>query len=148
MIKSKRIKTILELKSAQEQDSLEKLAALQRKFVAAQNQVESLKKYRQDYQEKCSRLGANGAIVGQLLEFRAFLYKLDKAISGQEQVLSQAQGELLAQKKHWEILHNRNQSLDKIYQGQLKKEAKATAKAEQSEQDERASRLGKNKAQY
>lgn len=145
--KSQRIKTIVDFKAAQEQDSLEALGVSQRKLTAMQTQVDSLKKYRQDYQDKFNRLGNAGANVGQLLEFRSFMDKLDKAIAGQEYGLDQSKADLAAKKKTWESLHHRTQSLQKIYQAALKEELKLEYKAEQSEQDERASRLGRSKAE-
>lgn len=144
--KSQRIKTIVDLKVAQEQDSLEALGASQRKLMAMQAQVDNLKKYRQDYQDKFNHLGNVGANVGQLLEFRSFMDKLDQAIAGQEQSLDQSKAELSAKRKIWESMHHRTKSLKKIYQTALKTEIKQENKAEQLEQDERASRLGRNKA--
>jgi flagellar FliJ protein len=142
--KSQRLKTIVDLKAAQEQDSLEALGACQRKLMAIQAQVDNLRTYRQDYQDKFNRLATAGANVGQLLEFRSFMDKLDKAISGQEHTLEQAKTELAGKRKIWEILHHRTQSLQKIYQSALKMELKQENKSEQLGQDERASRLGRN----
>jgi flagellar protein FliJ len=142
--KSQRIKTIVDLKATQEQDSLEALGASQRKLIAMQAQVDNLKKYRQDYQDKFNRLGNIGANVGQLLEFRSFMDKLDKAIAGQEQSLDHSKAELTAKRKIWESMHHRTKSLKKIYQTALKTELKQENKSEQLEQDERASRLGRN----
>jgi flagellar protein FliJ len=142
--KSQRIKTIVDLKAAQEQDQLEALGASQRKLTAMQTQVDGLKKYRLDYQDKFNRLGGAGANVGQLLEFRSFMDKLDTAIAGQEQALNQSKADLAIKRKIWENMHNRTQSLRKVYDSALAVELKRESKFEQSEQDERASRLGRN----
>lgn len=144
MKKSQRIKTLVDLKANQEQESLEALGAAQRKLMAMQTQVEHLKKYRRDYQDKFNHLGNNGANVGQLLEFRSFMDKLDKAIAGQEQALDQSKADLAMKRKTWENMHHRTQSLKKIHQAAIKVELKQESKFEQSEQDERASRLGRN----
>jgi len=146
MKKSQRIKTIVDLKAAQEQDSLEALGISQRKLITLQTQVDGLKNYRQDYQDKFNRLGQEGANVGQLMEFRSFMAKLDQAIAGQEYSLDQGKTDVANKRKIWESLHQRTQSLQKIYQAALKTEQKQESKAEQLEQDERASRLGKNNA--
>lgn len=142
--KSQRIKAIVEIKAAQEKDTLEALGASQKKLTALQTQVDGLKKYRLDYQEKFNRLGYSGANVGQLLEFRSFMDKLDTAIAGQEQSLQQGKNELETKRKIWEGMHNRTQSLEKVYQSALAIEQKQDSKFEQLEQDERASRLGRN----
>jgi flagellar protein FliJ len=142
--KSQRIKAIVDLKAAQEQDSLEALGVSQRKLTATQAQVDSLKKYRQDYQDKFNRLGSAGAKVGQLLEFRSFMDKLDKAIAGQEYALDQSKADLTTKRKVWESMHHRTQSLQKVYDAAVKVELRQETKFEQSEQDERASRSGRN----
>lgn len=144
MKKSQRLKTIVDLKATQEQESLEAVAASQRKMLAMQTQVDHLKKYRQDYQDKFNQLGSAGANVGQLLEFRSFMDKLDQAIAGQEHALDQAKAELAMKRKLWESMHHRTKSLKKIYQTAIKAELKQESKSEQMEQDERASRLGKS----
>jgi flagellar FliJ protein len=146
MKKSQRIKTIVDLKAAQEQDSLEALGVSQRKLMTLQTQVDGLKNYRQDYQDKFNLLGQAGTHVGQLMEFRSFMAKLDQAIAGQEYSLDQGKADVANKRKIWESMHQRTQSLQKIYQSALKTEQKQESKAEQLEQDERASRLGKNNA--
>jgi flagellar FliJ protein len=142
MKKSQRIKTLVEIKTAQEKSTLEALGTAQRKLLAAQTQVESLRKYRQEYQDKFNKLGGGGAKVAQLLEFRSFMDKLDKAIAGQEQSLSECETDVITKKRIWEGLHHRTQSLQKVCNAALALEIKQEGKLEQLEQDERASRSG------
>lgn len=144
MKKSHRLKTIVDLKAAQEKESMEAVGISQRNLIAMQAQVDNLKKYRQDYQNKFNQLGSTGANVSQLLEFRSFMDKLDKAIAGQEHALDQSKTELAMKRKIWEVMHHRTLSLKKIYQAAIKAELKQENKFEQLEQDERAARLGKN----
>ncbi len=144
MKKSQRIKTIVEIKATQEKNALEALGAVQRKLLAMQAQVEGLRNYRQEYQDRFNQLGVKGVNVAQLLEFRSFIDKLDKAIMGQEQVLSSIEAELMAKRKIWEELHHKTQSLQKVCDSALVAEMKQEAKREQLEQDERASRIGRN----
>lgn len=142
--KSQRIKTIVDIKAVQEKNQLEVLGASQRKLTAMQAQVDGLKKYRMDYQDKFNQLGNVGANVGQLLEFRSFMDKLDTAIAGQELSLDQSRADLAAKRKIWENMHNRTESLKKVYDSALATEIKQESKFEQLAQDERASRLGRN----
>jgi len=142
--KSQRIKTIVEIKATQEKSSLEALGASQRKLLATQAQIESLRKYRQEYQDKFNQRGGAGISVVQLLEFRSFMDKLDKAIAGQEHALSECETDLMTKRKIWEGLHHRTQSLQKVCSSALAAEIKQEGKLEQSEQDERASRSGRN----
>lgn len=142
--KSQRIKTLVDLKATQEKESLEAVGVAQRKTVALQAQVDGLKQYRRDYQDKFNQLGSAGANVGQLLEFRSFMDKLDKAIAGQEFALDQSKTELAMKRKLWESMHHRTKSLKKIHHNAIKTELKQESKYEQLEQDERASRLGRS----
>jgi flagellar FliJ protein len=142
--KSQRIKTIVDIKAAQEKNALEVLGAVQRKLLALQGQVEGLRVYRKEYQDRFDQLGIKGVNVAQLLEFRSFIDKLDKAIMGQEHLLSLIEAELMAKRKIWEELHQKTQSLQKVCDSALVVEMKQEAKREQLEQDERASRIGRN----
>jgi flagellar FliJ protein len=141
--KSQRIKTIVEIKATQEKNALEALGAFQRKLLATQAQVESLRQYRQEYQDRFNQLGCAGISVVQLLEFRSFMDKLDKAIAGQEHILSECEADLMTKRKIWEGLHHRTQSLQKVCNSALAAEIKQEGKLEQLEQDERASRSGR-----
>jgi flagellar FliJ protein len=142
MKKSQRIKTIVEIKATQEKNTLEALGASQRKLLATQAQLESLRKYLQEYQHRFKQLGGAGINVGQLLEFRSFMDKLDKAIAGQEQALRECEADVITKRKIWEGLHHRTQSLQKVCNSALAAEIKQDGKREQLEQDERASRSG------
>lgn len=143
--KSQRIKTIVEIKAAQEKNSLEALGASQRKLLATQAQIESLRKYRQEYQAKFNQQGGTGISVVQLLEFRSFMDKLDKAIAGQEHALGECETDLMTKRKIWEGLHHRTQSLQKVCNSALSAELKQESKLEQLAQDERASRSGRSR---
>jgi len=144
--KSQRIKTIVDIKATQEKSALEVQGAVQRKLLAMQIQVDGLKNYRQEYQDRFDLLGSQGVNIARLLEFRSFIDKLDKAIIGQEQVLRSIEAELMAKRKVWEGLHHKTQSLQKVCDSALMVEMKLEAKREQLEQDERASRIGRNNA--
>lgn len=144
MKKSLRIKTIIDIKASQEKTALEALGTAQRKLLATQAQVESLRKYRHEYQDGFNKLGSAGINVAQLQEFKSFMDKLDKAIAGQEDSLSDCEKDLMIKRTIWEGKHHRTQSLQKVCNSALAAELKQEGKLEQSEQDERASRSGRN----
>lgn len=144
MKKSQRIKTIVDIKADQEKKALEMLGAAERKHQGMLAQVEGLRNYRREYQDRFDQLGVKGVNVAQLLEFRSFIDKLDKAIIGQEQMLNSIEAEVIAKRRIWEELHHNTQSLQKVCDSALKVEMKQEAKREQQEQDERASRIGRN----
>ena len=112
---------------------------MQKKQLQLQQQLDSLAKYRREYQEKFDAFCSGGARVGQLLEFRSFIDKLDKAIVGQERTLQQVEAELNSVRGQWVGLHNRTESLQKIRDNAAAAEMKQQDRQEQLEQDDRAS---------
>ncbi|MCX7101878.1 MAG: flagellar export protein FliJ [Methylobacter sp.] len=144
MKKSLRIKSIVEIKAAQEKNALEVMGGIQKRRFEMQAQIEGLNVYRKEYQDRFDLLGAKGVNVAQLLEFRSFIDKLDMAILGQERVLNSIDVELVTKKKIWEELHHKTESLQKVCDSALKDEMKLEAKQEQQEQDERSSRISRN----
>lgn len=141
MKRSQRIQTIVEIKAAQEKNSLEVLGAVQRKKAELQAQLDNLRQYRQEYQERFDRLGGDGVKVAQLLEFRSFIEKLDKAIAGQEQAVRTMDAGLAAKRKVWESAHQQTNSLRKVCDSALQTENRQAGKLEQAAEDEWASRF-------
>jgi flagellar FliJ protein len=144
MKKSQRIQTLVELKAEQEKNALKVLGLSQQKLTDIQNQVENLKNYRQEYQDNFNQLGGSGLKIAQLLEFKSFIAKLDQAILGQEQAMGQCKEELAAKRKAWESIHHKTNSLQKILDSSIAVETKQKNSREQLDQDERASRSGRN----
>lgn len=142
MKKSQRIQTIVDLKAQQEHKALQVLGEQQRKVQAARLQLEQLQQYRQDYLDKEAKQDFKR--VNSLLEFRAFIAKLDQAISGQEDILKQTEREFLSKRQQWETLHHNTQNLQKVCQGLVKTEERLDNKREQLESDDRASRMSRN----
>jgi flagellar FliJ protein len=141
MKRSQRIQAIVEIKAAQEKNALEALGASQKKMQEIEAQLESLNSYRRDYQERFDRLGRDGASVAQLMEFRSFMDKLDKAIKGQELSLQGSRADFQAKKRNWENRHSQTTSLQKVCDAALVAEKKRDDKVEQGEQDEWAARF-------
>jgi flagellar protein FliJ len=144
MKKSQRIKTLVELKSEQEKNALKVLGISQRKLTDIENQVDNLKKYRQEYQDNFNQLGGGGVKVAQLLEFRSFIEKLDQAINGQEHALRLCKEELMLKRKAWESIHHKTNGLQKVLDSSIALETKQKNSMEQKDLDERSSRLGRN----
>lgn len=143
MKKSDRLKTIVNLNAEQEKKALEAFGAAQRKQLQVQQQLEDLTKYRREYQEKFDSFCGGGARIGQMLEFRAFIDKLDKAILGQERTLHQVEAELNSIRGQWVGLHNRTKSLQKIRDNAAAAEMKLQDRQEQLEQDDRVAGNGR-----
>ena len=143
MKKSQRLTTVVEIKETQEKKVLEMLGDCQSKHLKKVNQLENLIKYRQQYQEKYKLLAGNGLGIKQILEYRAFIDKLEKAITKEDQMLEVSSKELVAKRKKWEVAHQQTISMQKARDTALAGELKIVEKQEQAELDERASRGGR-----
>jgi len=137
--KSDRLKLIVDLNADQEKKALEAFGQIQQKQIQLQEQIDGLKNYRLETLAKFDLNCATGARIGQMLEFRSFIEKLDKAIQGQEQALTQLEVEVSRARHNWLNLHNRTENLEKISDKALKMELKEEDKREQLEQDDRVS---------
>jgi len=144
MKKSQRLNVIVELNVNNEKKALEALGDSQRQKQEAQQQLEHLKEYLQDYKSRYQSMGETGVNIKQMLEFRAFFSKLDKAIEEQQQVVINAEKQLDSARMHWERLHQKTRSMQKVCEAAVKEEIKIEHKREQNEQDERATRSGRN----
>jgi flagellar FliJ protein len=140
--RSQRIQTIVDIKAQQENSALKALAEQQRKIQAAQQQLEHLQQYRQEYLDNDRESGSKR--IHRLLEFRAFIAKLDHAIAGQTDVIQQIETELQRKRKHWESLHHHTKNLQKVCDGMASAELNLESKREQRESDDRASRMSNN----
>ena len=138
--KSQRIKSIIELKSIEEQKALTVFGESQKKLQSLQEQMKGLKSYRQEYLDKYKALGSNGTNIKQLLEFRSFMDKLDKAMVGQIESIKTMEAELARYKKDWEKLYYHIKNLQKICDAALADEINLADKKEQKELDEMVSR--------
>jgi flagellar FliJ protein len=143
MKKSQRINTIVELKKNQEKKALEELGKSQTKRQEMLTQLENLQQYRQEYLDKYKTLGNAGMSAKRIIDYRAFISKIDQAIEDQKRVFASVESELLRTRKMWENAHHKTKSLEKVQAVAEKEEAKIEAKHEQNDQDERASRAGK-----
>jgi flagellar FliJ protein len=144
MKKSDRLKVIVDLNSESEKKVLKELGSIQRKKNELLTQLDNLQNYQQDYIEKYQSISQSGVNIAQLLEFRAFISKLDKAIDEQRQAIDKINEEVSFARKNWEIQHQKTKGLKKVCNSALAEELKVEDKREQNELDDRASRKHQN----
>lgn len=144
MKRSQRLNVIVELNAINEKNTLKELGDTQQKKQQAETQLENLKVYRQEYEVKYQSIAKIGLNIKQLLEFKAFMSKLDKAIVEQEQVVVGIETQLINTRKQWEQQHQKTKSMQKVCETAAKEELKIEEKREQNEQDDRSTRIGRN----
>ncbi len=140
MKKSQRLQVLVDLKSNQEKKYLDALGMAQSKKQQKEAQLKNLKDYQQDYLQQHEQTLKKGLSVIKLMEFRAFMEKMDKAIAGEEQSLIHIAQEIADLRKNWEVAHITTKNMQKVQNNAHMHELKAAEKKEQLEQDERAGR--------
>lgn len=141
MKRSQRFQTIVDLKARQEQSALEAVGECQKRNQEAKQQLQSLIDYRQEYLDKYQVWSNNGMPIKSLLEYRAFMEKLNQAIHAQTHIMEQLELELAQKRKDWELQHQNTKNMQKVFDGFVSEENKLANKREQSEADDRASRM-------
>jgi flagellar FliJ protein len=139
MKKSQRLKIIVDLNATDEKKALEALGKAQRKKKQLQGKLDELLQYQQDYKQKFQTISEIGVNITQLLEFRAFISKLEIAIDGQKKAVLEQEEEVTFVRKTWERKHQKTKSLQKVCDTALEEEVKMEDKREQKEQDDQAS---------
>jgi len=140
MKKSQRLQVIIDLKENQEKKCLEALGAEQFKKQQKAEQLNNLQSYRQDYVDKNAAQLAKGLPVLRLLEFNAFLEKMNQAIEGEKQALDRIDQQVNLLRDRWEKAHLHTKNIQKIQLKAKSVEQKDLDKKEQLEMDERGSR--------
>ena len=143
MKKSERLQFIIDIQMQQEKQALEALGVCRQKQQALIQQLQNLQSYRQEYKEKNDDFENQSVTIGQLLEFRAFINKLDKAIEEQQKIIETKNKELSVCLKTWEQKHQKSKNLQKVGDMAASEEIRLEHKREQAEQDDRASRMGR-----
>ena len=144
MKKSQRLKIIVDLNAENEKKALQELGKTQTKKGELQAQLDNLKQYRQEYNDQYQSISKAGVNIAKLLEFRSFISKLDKVIEDQEQAILRLESELVFVRKTWERQHQKTKSIQKVCDSAKAEELKKENKREQNEQDDRATRSGRN----
>lgn len=144
MKRSQRLKVIVGLNAKNEKKALEALGRAQVKTQESQAQLENLQLYQQEYLDKYKATNEAGMNITQLLEFRSFVDKLEKAAEDQRITVLDLEHEAMLARKYWEMQHQKTKSIEKVCDLAVADEMKIEEKREQSEQDDRAARIGRN----
>lgn len=144
MKKSQRLQIIIDLKAREEKKFLETLGLRQSQKQQKEVQLNNLISYRQDYLDKNADQLEKGLSVLRLIEFKAFLEKMDKAIEGEKQALEKIGRQVNDLKIQWEQAHLNTKNITKIQSKAKTAEQKVIEKKEQLETDERAARRKKS----
>ena len=141
MTRSKRLQVVIDVNADNEQQALKELGRIQVQKKTMQEQLDNLQQYSEEYTLKYQAMGESGISVQQLLEFRAFMGKLDQAVTAQVQMISDLDTDISKARDYWQTLHQKKCNLNTVFQLAQYGERRRANRREQTEQDNRSGRL-------
>ncbi len=141
MSPSKRLKPVQRVTESREQDAARALGASQREVRDQQARLEELKSYHREYLERFYHASKAGMSSAQLIEYRAFLNNLERAIGEQEKIVLAGTQECSNKKQNWQQRHMRTQVLGKVMHRLEDKDRLAEDARAQKDSDDRNQRL-------
>lgn len=141
MTRSKRMQSVVEVTANREREAARRLGDAQKRVEAAEQRLQELLLYRDDYTQQF----ANGASLtaARLQDYRIFLGRLNQAVDQQLQLLERARQDCEAQRRRWMDIHTRTQALDKVVSRYRDEERSDNERREQKESDQHTQNLRK-----
>jgi flagellar FliJ protein len=138
---SDRFKPVLKVAENREAAAARQFGRSQQQQKAEEDKLENLRQYHIDYMQRFREAASLGMRAAQLREYQAFMSKLEKAISEQEEVVKRSQSTTVRMKQQWTATHVKTQSMDKAMNRMVKQEQKQQDAQDQKMSDELAQRL-------
>lgn len=144
MAKPNPLLTLSELAQNDTDAATRELGRLQGLRTQAEQQLNQLTQYRQEYRERMQVVAAEGMTTSRWHDFSRFLDSLDHAIRQQTAALDKAEADLLAGRSNWQQQKRRLNSFDTLIARADAREEKVVARREQRTNDEYAARLARD----
>jgi flagellar FliJ protein len=141
--RSKRLEPVVKVAENREQQAARALGDAQSALAQAEQRLQELKTYREEYIERFHANGAQGMSAVQMGDYRLFLSKLARAIEQQAELVQQAAAVVEQQRQKWFNRRGKVKMLDNVVSRYQADEQRVLDRKEQLEQDERAQHLGK-----
>lgn len=141
MKRSQRFKPVVKVAENREQEAARLLGDAQTALTQAQQRLTELEGYREEYIKRFHTTGSVGMSAAQMVDYRAFLVKLDLAIAEQGVVVEQANHLVEQQRQEWFARRGKVKMLDTVVSRYQADEQRDADRKEQGDQDERAQRL-------
>lgn len=135
---SARLKPVQNFAERKEQDAAQAFVKSQQQVQQENSKLEQLRQYYLEYQAQFHQNAAAGMQVKRMLEFRAFLAKLENVIKEQERNLSRAQQNSQQAKNQWQQKQGRSKAIGKVVENHQVREEYQREKKLQAEQDDRS----------
>lgn len=138
MLTSSSLKMLLDVAQSWSDAAARRLGRLNSQEQEAEQKLRLLLGYRQDYQARFQETAKSGIDQAGWRNFRAFMGKLDAAITEQRKAVSNSRNSMQAGRDDWRAQQRKLKSFDTLSQRQERAEFLRAGKQEQREQDEQS----------
>lgn len=135
---SSSLKMLLDLAQSRSDAAAIRLGRLNSQEQEAEQKLRLLLGYRQDYQARFQEDAKSGIDQTEWRNFRAFMGKLDAAITEQRKAVANSRNSMQAGRNDWHVQQRKLKSFDTLSQRRERAEFQRAAKQEQREQDEQS----------
>lgn len=139
--RAQRLLPVIDMVQTAEQEAAAKLRQYQAALQQAQQQLQNLEHYRDDYQQQWIDKGQAGVSGQWLMNYQRFLSQLEVAIEQQQKSLAWHENNVRSSQTVWQQAYARLEGLRKLVQRYREEAQKAADKQEQKLLDEMAQRL-------
>jgi flagellar FliJ protein len=136
-----RLLPVIDMAQTAEQEATAKLNQYINALQHAQQQLQNLQQYRDDYQQQWIDKGQSGVSGQWLMNYQRFLSQLEVAIAQQEKSLVWHENNVSLSQAAWQQAYARLEGLRKLVQRYREEARKSADKQEQKLLDEMAQRL-------
>ena len=141
--RSQRFEPVVKVAENREQAAARGLGHAQATLAEAQQRLTELESYREEYIKRFHSTGAVGMSAAQMMDYRAFMVKLDQAIAEQGVVVEQAAQRVEQQRQEWFNRRGKVKMLDTVVTRYQADERRDADRKEQGDQDERTQQIKK-----
>ena len=135
--KSTRLKTVVQLAEQREQRAAKILADTRKRLMVAEQQMQSLRDYQNDYAKNFTRIVAKPSHPAMLANYSGFYRSLNRAEEIQLKQIEVIQEQLGRAMQHWQLQYQRRLNMEKLFKAALADEEQQAEKRLQREFDDR-----------
>lgn len=139
MKRSKRLEPVHKIAKNKEAVAAQKVTESVQQKASSLDQLDKLKKYREDYIAEFKTKGESGISASRLQEYQAFVHKIDHAIDEQLKTIQSAQQQVDDRQKDFQKTNSRKKVVEKLIDKSTIQETKSEQRSEQNEADDRTS---------
>jgi flagellar FliJ protein len=140
MASSDRLKPIQQIAELREQDAARSFGEAQRRLEEETRRLAELQGYRDEYLQRFRTLQQAGITVAQLLEYQAFLAKLEAAVARQAEIVALRRSDAERRRAAWTDKRTRSRAMERAVDNLASRESRDSERREQKALDERNQR--------